>query len=123
MAKGERLTEKAQFEAVYTQGRSWSNNLLVMKALPNGLGANRYGFAVGKRVGKAVVRNQVKRLLRESVRLTPIQGGWDLVFVARSGAAVADYHKLKAAVDDLLSQARLLSPEAVEAGAEIGEVT
>ena len=123
MAKGERLTGKAQFEAVYTQGRSWSNDLLAMKTLPNGLGANRYGFSIGKRVGKAVVRNRVKRLLRESVRLPPIQRGWDLVFIARSGAAVADYHKLKAAVEDLLSQARLLSPEAVEAGVEMGGVT
>jgi len=121
MAKGERLTGKAQFEAVYTQGRSWANDLLAMKTLPNGLGANRYGFSVSKRVGGAVVRNRVKRLLRESVRLTPIQGGWDLVFIARKGAAVADYHKLKAAVEDLLSQARLLSPEAVEAGWRWGE--
>jgi ribonuclease P protein component len=122
MAKGRRLTGKAQFEAVYAHGRSRANDLLVMKALPNGLGADRYGFSVSKRVGKAVVRNRVKRLIRESVRLIPSQGGWDLVFIARSGAAAADYHELKAAVEDLLSQARLLSPGVVEAGAQKGEV-
>jgi ribonuclease P protein component len=109
MGKEERLTGRKRFEEVYSQGQTWSNRLLVMKALPNGLETSRYGFAVGKRLGKAVTRNRIKRWLRESVRQSPAQSGWDLIFVARSGATTSDYHKIKAAVEDILSRAALLS--------------
>ena len=102
------LTKPEQYELVYNKGSSWMNSLLVMKALSNGLGSSRYGLSVSKRVGKAVIRNRVKRLLREILRLTPLPVGWDIVFIARSPAATADYASLKKSVTGLLSQARLL---------------
>ena len=104
----ERLTRESDFQRVYHDGRTWSNELLVVKVLPNRLDGNRYGFAVGKRLGGAVVRNRVKRRIREGVRLTPIQKGWDMVFIARAPSSAADYHALKDAIEDLLSRARLL---------------
>jgi len=113
MGREKRLTRERDFEAVFSDGRSWSNSLVVLRALPNELGGTRYGFAVGKRLGKAVVRNRVKRLLREGVRLTPTRDGWDMVFIARSAAAEADYHSLRSAVEELLSRARLLADEGV----------
>lgn len=82
-----------------------------MKALPNELASSRYGFSVSKRVGKAVVRNRVKRVLREILRQIPLQSGWDIIFIARSPAAVADYAALKKSAEDLLSQAYLLAGE------------
>jgi len=103
------LTKSEQYELVYNKGSSWMDSFLVMKALPNGLGLSRYGLSVSKRVGKAVVRNRVKRLLREILRLTPLLGGWDIVFIARSLAATADYASLKKSVTGLLSRARLLA--------------
>ena len=83
----------------------------MMKALPNGLVSSRYGISVSKRVGKAVVRNRVKRLLREILRVTPVRRGWDIVFIARSGAADAGYVNLGKSVSDLLSRAGLLDKE------------
>jgi ribonuclease P protein component len=109
MGREKRLTKGTQFEAVINNGKSWANSLVVLRALPNELGSSRYGFAAGKRLGKAVVRNRVKRLLREGVRVTPIKDGWDIVFIARSAAAEADYHTLGRAMAELLSRARLLS--------------
>ena len=108
MRKEERLTKRKEFAAVYREGRSWANNLVVLRVLPNDRGSNRYGFAVGKRLGNAVVRNRVKRRLREGVRLTPIKDGWDMVFIARQAAVESDYHTLKRAMEELLSRAQLL---------------
>ena len=115
----EHLTKPEQYKLVYTKGSSWVNNLLVMKALPNGLIFSKYGFSVGKRVGKAVVRNRTKRLLREVLRLMPLEPGWDIVFIARLGAASADYGELKRSVEGLLSQARLLKREYERAGLRV----
>ena len=105
------LTKATQYELIYDKGSSWVNDLLVMKALPNRLGLSRYGLAVGRRVGKAVTRNRVKRLLREILRQTPLQEGWDIIFIARSLAVGASYATLEKSVKGLLSRAGLLAGE------------
>jgi ribonuclease P protein component len=104
----EHLTRKADFEAVYERGRSWVSSEIVVRALPNGRDISRPGFAVGRRVGKAVVRNRVKRRLREIVRQKPLRPGWDIVIIARGPAARADFAGLERAVTGLLSRAGLL---------------
>ncbi len=79
-----------------------------MKAMPNGSSVSRYGFSVTRKVGKAVQRNRLKRLLREIMRLQSLKPGWDIVFMARSVAADADYHQLEKAITRLLAQGQLL---------------
>jgi len=108
MGEKERLRKNSQFAAVYERGRTWANELVVLKTLPNGLDWNRYGFVVGKRIGKAVARNLVKRRLREVVRAATLKTGWDVVLIARSPSAAADYHELGASVAGLLRRARIL---------------
>ena len=93
------LTRSTQYGIVYDEGSSWVSKTVVMKALPNGLDLSRYGFSVSRRIGKAVVRNRVKRILREVLRQTPLQPGWDIIFIARSPAAGADYASLEKAVN------------------------
>jgi len=114
--KDQRLRKNAQFSAVYERGKTWVNNLVVLKALPNGLGGNRYGFVTSKQLGNAVVRNRVRRLLREAVRLTPVKPGWDVVIIARKGAAIANYHRLGAAMRGLLRGAQILEDKDSGAG-------
>ena len=84
---------------------------LVLKVMPNGLELSRYGFTVSRRVGKAVVRNRVKRLLREIMRQISLQSGCDIIFIARSPAAWADYNELEKSVGKLLLRAGLLTGE------------
>jgi ribonuclease P protein component len=111
MVKTERLAGIRDFEAVFTNGKSWANNMVVLRALPNSLGSSRCGFAVGKRLGGAVVRNRVRRRLREVVRQVPIDGGWDMVLIARQPATETDYHALSKATEELLTRAKLLGSE------------
>jgi ribonuclease P protein component len=104
-----RLTRPQDFSSVYRKGTSRSSNLLVLRALPNGLPVSRFGFSVSKRVGGAVVRNTMKRRLREILRITPVQSAWDIVFIVRPPAASADFSTLKKTVEDLLARSGLLS--------------
>ena len=101
------LTRDRQFQFVYDNGRSWAGREAVIRAAPNGLDITRYGFAVSRRVGKAVIRNRVKRRLREILRQAALRTGWDIVVIARGPAAPADYSNLKKTVEGLLIKARL----------------
>lgn len=94
--KRRRLSRSAEFDRVYRHGRSTSNRHLVLYAFPRertetaGLeeGA-RLGVSVGRRVGGAVARNKIKRLLREAFWSVAVEldGDHDFVIVARVEAA------------------------------------
>jgi len=105
------LTKPQQYALVYNKGSSWASDLVVMKAIPNSLALTRYGLSVNKRIGNAVTRNKVKRLLREILRVMPLKAGWDVIFIARPAVATAAYATLKNSVEGLLSRARLLSTD------------
>ena len=96
------LKKPGQFAAVYSGGRSWASGMLVVRKAANGLDISRYGFSVGKRVGGAVVRNRVKRRLREIMRRRELKGGWDVVIIARAPSGGSSFRQLREEMDNLL---------------------
>ena len=83
------------FQRLYkTSGQA--NGHLVLYARKNRTGTNRVGITVSKKLGKANVRNRVRRRLREVYRLNEdkFQSGWDIVIVARTRAIHAPFEKL-----------------------------
>ena len=87
-----------------------ANSYLVLYARPNRTGKNRIGITAGKKLGKAVVRNRVRRRLREVYRLNEekFQPGWDIVVVARSRCITVSFEKLTAAYLALAEKAGIL---------------
>ena len=87
--KRRRLSRSAEFERVYRQGRSRANRHLVLYLFPREEGDEpRLGLSVGRKVGGAVQRNKVKRLLREAFWAAEeeVPPGHDFVIVARADA-------------------------------------
>jgi ribonuclease P protein component len=104
----QRLRSPADFRRVREVARrGWSHPLLVLYVAANELGCTRVGITVSGRVGKAVVRNRVRRRLREALgaRYDRLPAASDVVVGARPASATASWPELCAALDSLLSRA------------------
>lgn len=111
MQRRYRLKKSAEFQRVRAQKKSWAHPLMVLYVASNDLDVTRVGISVTKRLGNAVARNRMKRLIREAVRslLPAVAPGKDLVFVARAAAAEAGHQQVRQAVENLLGRARLIA--------------
>jgi ribonuclease P protein component len=96
-----RLQHALEFQAVYAGKVRESRGPLTVFAIPNELGHPRLGLSVGRKVGTAVKRNRIKRLLREAFRLIQhdLPRGYDLVINVRphETALLADYQRMLSA--------------------------
>ena len=101
------------FRRLYQKGRSSANKYLVLYCRKNNSAENRVGYTVSAKLGHAVVRNRVRRRLREIYRLHEgqFQPGWDLVVVARTRAVDAPYRKLEQAYLSLAEKLGVLRKE------------
>ena len=95
------LKENYEFRRTYQKGVSAVSPVMVLYCRKNRLGRNRLGLVSSTKLGHAVVRNRVRRRIREIFRLSQgkMKQGYDCIVVARTRAAHADYWELKRAFE------------------------
>ena len=104
------VKENREFRRIYRKGRSAVCPCMVVYCQRNRSGASRLGITVSTKLGKAVVRNKVRRRLREIYRLNRdrMVAGYDVIVVARVRAARTTYQKLEESYLRALGQLELL---------------
>lgn len=102
------IKKNFEFKKVLSRGKFVSSKNITIYFFPNRLNQMRFGFAIGKKAGCAVERNRIKRIIRESARLTTItlNKGYDLVFVWKNRILAEDirYFDIKKEVEFLYNK-------------------
>lgn len=103
------LKRNKEFQRVYRTGKSQGSKTVVLVHNRGRQGALRVGFSVSKKVGNAVVRNRVKRRMREAFRLmlSDVARGHNLIFIARETAANESFLGLSKTIAYLMRKADL----------------
>ena len=91
-----RLLRRSEFRLVYEAGQRRSGSLGAVFFRPNGLALTRLGITIPAKLGGAVLRNRMRRRVREVFRLNrlSIPVGWDIVVNPREGAATVEFSRL-----------------------------
>ena len=105
------LKENHLFQRAYRKGKTCADGCLVLYVRRNGKAVNRLGLTVSTKVGHAVVRNRIRRRLREIYRLheSELKTGTDLVVVARVRASGSSYRQLEQSFLNLSRRLDLLN--------------
>lgn len=113
MKRRYRVRDNKRFREIRRKGKSYSSRFIVLCVLENFFPYSRYGFSVSSRIGNAVVRNRVKRRMREAVRLRmrKLHSGWDCILIARGPIRNATYVDIDRASARLFQRASLINPQ------------
>ena len=113
MNPGASIKLNSDFRRIYARGKSAVSPCAVVYCRKNRLGCNRLGLTVSKKIGKAVVRNRIRRRLREIFRLNngSFRQGYDVIIVARMRAVSANYRKLETDVLSCCERLQLLKKD------------
>ena len=104
------LSRPQDFAAIQGAGTTKSHALFSARFLRTDLDTTRFGLSTGRRLGGAVVRNRVRRRLREALRVMApsFQPGWDVLIIARSGLVTADHKAFVTALHRILRRGGVL---------------
>lgn len=108
----DKLKKNKDFRYVYKKGKSFATRYLVLYIKKNSLNENRVGYSISKKVGKATVRNKIKRRLKEIIRkIDKYKKGYDIIFIARNPIVNLHYQDLKKEVYKLLKKVKIINNE------------
>ena len=95
--RGARIVRKADFDAVYRNGKRRSSSHFTVFLKANDLPHSRFGFSIKRTLGGAVVRNRIRRRVREAIRLhrQEISAGWDFVIHPKASVQSAEFAALE----------------------------
>ncbi len=108
-----KLKKNYEFKKVYDEKKYFVEKYIVMYLSMNNSTLNRVGFSVSKKIGNSVVRNRVKRLMKEAFRQVSVnmKHGYDMVFTARVGSAAADFKQIERNMSSIIKKAKLIRSE------------
>jgi ribonuclease P protein component len=106
-----RLKRRSEFGRVYTKGRSCATDLIVVYVLPGRTDGTKIGFSVGKKLGGAVARNRVRRVLQEAAApfAANMKAGYSIVVAARTKAGEASFAAVSAALQAAFTKLGVLN--------------
>jgi ribonuclease P protein component len=106
------LKTTQQFRDVYNNGKKIFDSLFLVFVLTRQTGSVRFGFTITKQIGSAVIRNRIKRQLREVVNA--LSGGFtgsaDIVIIVRKKITTAPFKQIQSHLSDVLERAGLINP-------------
>jgi ribonuclease P protein component len=110
------LSSPRDFSALMERGTMRSHPLLATRVLRTDLGTTRFGLATSRALGSAVVRNRVRRRLREGIRemASQIRPGWDVLIVARPGLVTASHRALVETLTRLLRRSGVVGGDKLD---------
>lgn len=110
MEKKFRIRKSMEFKKVYNGGKNYWNRNLILYTRLNKLEESRIGITITKKIGNAVVRNKIRRRIKEIYRLNfyRIKGGYDLVFIPKKNVVDISYKELESAVIHILKISSML---------------
>jgi len=111
--KRERLKEAKDFTRVFQQGKRTEGRFALLFSCKGGEDTRRIGIVVKKRLGKAVLRHRITRLLREIYRKNKksLIPGVELVLLAKKGSEQKSYLELEQDILDIFKKARIIKEE------------
>lgn len=110
MNKIYRLRSNIEFKRVYSGGKNYWNRNLILYVKKNSVGNSRVGYSITKKIGNSVVRNKIRRRMKEIYRLNfnSIKSNYDLIFIPKKNVVNISYKELESAMLHILKLAGIL---------------